>query len=229
VTDHNKQATAVSLKKCCPDYLVFVNNALSLSSIKGAAAIYRNTKQSITFEVNAKSVTSSLEKKWLIIRDQDIRGTMWQRRLFFCFAPFMSDKKSGNALCSHHWNSVFRIKGFEKFVCNVFLQTTKTGRSAIASEVFSFPPAEDIKKSAETGKTLGRRLQRAEREFFSFGSSYIRQRRSLSRLWCHHISSTQPCFLKAYCKTEQELCLLNFASAISFNYIRSNFKNEIFV
>jgi hypothetical protein len=62
----------------------------------------------------------------------------------------------------------FRIRGFERFVFNVFLQTTETGRSAIVSEVLSFPPAEDIKKSAETGKTLGRRLQRAEKAFFIF-------------------------------------------------------------
>jgi len=53
-----------------------------LSQIKRAAAIYRNKKQSITFEVNWESVTSSLEKKTLIIRDRDIRRTMI-KKLFF--------------------------------------------------------------------------------------------------------------------------------------------------
>jgi len=136
----------------------------------------------------------------------------------------MNDKESGNAPCFHHWNSIFRIRGSGRFVCNVFLQTTERGRSAVASEVFSFPPAEDIKKSAETGKILGRRLQRTEKTFFLLLlSSYIRHFALLSRLWCHHISSTQPCFLKAYSKTVQELYRLNFASLFSFNYIRSYF------
>jgi hypothetical protein len=52
-------------------------------------------------------------------------------------------------------------------VCfNVFFQTTVTERSAIASELFSFPSVEDIKKSAGTGKILGRRIQTADKAFF---------------------------------------------------------------
>jgi hypothetical protein len=98
VKDHVKRATSASGKKYDPDYLTFVDNPLS--SINRAAAIYRNIKQSIAFEVNSECVKSIPQSKRLLSLNEasgeqrDIKGCI--------FASCINDKENGNASCSHH-------------------------------------------------------------------------------------------------------------------------------